>query len=128
MAATAQSVLLIEDDPLVRDYLKEVIRETGHTVLTAPDGHEGLAQYFDSAPDIVVLDLRLPRMDGIEVLRRIRLCSNVPVIVLSAISDGAEKTQVLLRGANEVLSKPVGADALLTSIVTLLKSRVADTA
>jgi two-component system KDP operon response regulator KdpE len=93
----------------------------GYQVATAADGEEALAAFRSSEPDLVVLDLNLPGMDGLEVCRRVRARSNVPILVLSAREDEIDKVAALDLGADDYLTKPFGIDELLARVRALLR-------
>lgn len=100
-------VLVIEDDQAVRDSLEFALRRQGHVVLTAATGEDGLIQLRGVAPDIVVLDLMLPGIDGFEVCRRVRAAGPVPVIMLTARGDDFDVVGGLEAGADDYVIKPV---------------------
>jgi DNA-binding response OmpR family regulator len=100
-------VLLIEDDQAVRDSLEFALRRQGHAVESAATGEEGLVRLRGAPPDIVVLDLMLPGIDGFEVCRRVRAQGTVPVIMLSARGDDFDVVSGLEAGADDYVVKPV---------------------
>jgi len=100
-------VLLIEDDQSVRDGLTFALRRHGHAVESAATGEEGLLRLRSAPPDIVVLDLMLPGIDGFEVCRRVRAAGTVPVIMLSARGDDFDVVGGLEAGADDYVVKPV---------------------
>src|SRR3981189_1830346 len=101
-------VLLIEDEPKIRRFLRAGFEIHGFSVLEAENGAEGLKTATFSSPDLIVLDLALPDLHGTEVLERLRSWSNVPVIVLSVVSNEDEKVRLLQSGADDYVVKPVG--------------------
>jgi two-component system KDP operon response regulator KdpE len=120
-------VLVIDDDPSLLKALKLGLRAGGHEVFTAPDGERGLTQAAASAPDVVILDLGLPDIDGLEVLRRIREWSVVPVLVLSAAEDEPRKVAALDVGADDYVTKPFGMAELQARIRAAVRRRAAPT-
>ncbi|WP_020662499.1 response regulator transcription factor [Amycolatopsis benzoatilytica] len=100
------SILLIEDDPLVRRGLQLALTRHGHDVRAAESGEDGLAEFRAAAPDLVVLDLMLPGIDGFEVCRRVRAAGQVPVIMLTARGDDFDVVTGLAAGADDYLVKP----------------------
>src|SRR5471032_236586 len=106
-------VLLIEDEPKIRRFLRAGFEINGFSVLEAENATEGLKAATFSAPDLVILDLALPDLHGTEVLERLRSWSNVPVIVLSVVSDEDEKVRLLQAGADDYVVKPFGMAELL---------------
>lgn len=116
-------VLVIDDDPALLKALKLGLRAGGHEVATASNGDQGLTQTAAAAPDVVILDLGLPGMDGLEVLRRIREWSGVPVLVLSAVDDEKRKVSALDLGADDYVTKPFGMAELEARIRAALRRR-----
>lgn len=114
-------VVLIEDEPQIRRFLRATLATQGYRLCEAATGADGLVEIASRQPDVVVLDLGLPDMDGLEVLRRLREWSPVPVIVLSAREREAEKVAALDAGADDYVSKPFGADELLARIRVALR-------
>ena len=101
-------VLVIDDDPALLKALKLGLGAGGHEVASAANGEQGLTLTAASSPDVVILDLGLPDLDGLEVLRRIRDWSPVPVIMLSAVEDERRKVAALDLGADDYVTKPFG--------------------
>jgi DNA-binding response OmpR family regulator len=100
-------VLLIEDDQAVRDSLEFALRRQGHSVESAATGEDGLGRLRATPPDIVVLDLMLPGIDGFEVCRRVRASGSVPVVMLTARDDDFDVVSGLEAGADDYVVKPV---------------------
>lgn len=104
-------LLVVDDDPAFRDVLAETLRDLGHDVAEASTGEEGLALFEAARPDLVFLDLRMPGLDGLSVLRRLRDDASapaVPVIVLTAFASGANTIDAMRQGAFDHLTKPLG--------------------
>src|SRR5918996_629215 len=120
--ATAR-VLVVEDDAAIADVLRRSLRAEGHEVRSAGDGAEALTAAEQFVPDLVVLDLGLPRLDGIEVLRRIRADSDVPVLILTARTETGDRVEGLDSGADDYLPKPFERVELLARIRALLRRR-----
>jgi len=114
-------ILVLEDDPQVRSALLRALSERGHAASSAPDGMTGLQAVVRDSPDLVVLDLGLPDVDGYEVLRMLRAISTVPVIVATARDDEAEIVRALDAGADDYLVKPFGAAQLDARIRAVLR-------
>jgi two-component system, OmpR family, response regulator MtrA len=119
------SILLIEDDPLVRRGLQLALSRHGHDVRTADTGEDGLDEFRSSAPDLVVLDLMLPGVDGFEVCRRIRATSDVPVIMLTARGDDFDVVGGLAAGADDYVIKPAQPMVLDARIRAVLRRSAA---
>ncbi|RKT87288.1 DNA-binding response regulator, OmpR family, contains REC and winged-helix (wHTH) domain [Saccharopolyspora antimicrobica] len=115
------SILLIEDDPLVRRGLQLALSRHGHDVRTADTGEDGLREFGSATPDLVVLDLMLPVVDGFEVCRRIRAAGDVPVIVLTARGDDFDVVSGLEAGADDYVVKPVQPTVLDARIRAVLR-------
>ena len=99
-------ILVIEDDSTVRNLIATTLKSNDYRFLTAADGEAAIAAASTRQPDIVLLDLGLPDMDGVEVIRRIRSWSQMPIIVISARSEDADKIAALDAGADDYLIKP----------------------
>lgn len=120
-------VLLIEDDAIIRRGLVRALGEHGHAVTSAPTGAEGLRLALADRPDLVVLDLGLPDLDGREVLTMLRAVSDVPVIVATARDTEHEIVAALESGADDYLVKPFGGNQLHARIGAILRRTVSDT-
>jgi len=116
-------VLVIDDEPQIRRFLSISLRAQGYDVLEAADGLTGLQALATRGADVVVLDLGLPDMDGVEVLRDLRGWSEVPVIVLSVRSSEEQKVAALDAGANDYVTKPFGVQELSARLRALLRLR-----
>jgi len=114
-------VLLIEDDPAVCEGLDLGLTHLGHRVVVAGDGERGLAAVAAHRPQVVVLDVMLPGMDGFEVCRRLRAAGNLPIIMLTARSDDLDVVAGLEAGADDYLAKPVRARVLDARIKAVLR-------
>jgi two-component system KDP operon response regulator KdpE len=109
-------VLLVDDDATLRQTLGIGLRAAGHEVVTAGDGRTALQALREDHPDILVLDLGLPDLSGIEVLRQLRAWSTLPVVVLSARAESSEKVEALDLGADDYVTKPFGMEELLARV------------
>lgn len=115
------SVLVVEDDAEIRRLLKDSLETEGHAVYTAASGAEALAIVAHREIDLVVLDLGLPDIDGVDVVRSIRAGSRTPVLILSARSDERQKIEALDAGADDYLTKPFGVGELLARVRVALR-------
>ncbi|MEV1292942.1 response regulator transcription factor [Pseudonocardia sp. NPDC049635] len=115
------TILLIEDDPTLRRGLEMALGRHGHDIRTAGDGERGLSELTASAPDLVLLDLMLPGMDGVEVCRRIRAAGDVPVIMLTARDDDLDVVEGLAAGADDYVVKPARPGVLDARIRAVLR-------
>lgn len=113
------TILVVDDDEQIIDFLKPKLKGSGFNVLTASSGTEALEQAKAEEPDMVVLDLMMPGMDGFETLKQIRSFSAIPVIILSARGADADKIKGLESGADDYLSKPFNPDELVARINAL---------
>src|SRR5437879_11529780 len=102
-------VVLIEDEPQIRRFLRVTLAGQGYRLFEAATGADGVVEVGSRQPDVVILDLGLPDMDGLDVIRRIREWTAVPVIVLSARGQERDKVTALDAGADDYMSKPFGA-------------------
>jgi len=115
------TVVVIEDDPLILLPLTEALREYGYTVFTADDGKTGLDTVLARQPDMVILDILLPEMDGWEVCKAIRLSSVVPILMLSSLNEEVDRILGLELGADDYLTKPFSTRELVAHIKALLR-------
>ena len=114
-------VLLIEDDPAIRTALTRALTDRGHVVASEPAAMRGLQHVLDDPPDLVVLDLGLPDVDGLQLLRMLRPVSAVPVIVATARDDDVSTVRALDAGADDYVVKPFSAQALDARIRAVLR-------
>jgi DNA-binding response OmpR family regulator len=114
-------VLVVEDDPAIGRLLRRSLTEAGNAVAVASDGSSGLALALTEQPDVVLLDLGLPDLDGQQVLRMLRAVSQVPVIVITAQDDDRTVVQALDAGADDYLVKPFGGEQLAARIRAVLR-------
>jgi two-component system, OmpR family, KDP operon response regulator KdpE len=118
---TMAQLLLVEDDAAIRGALIRALNERGHAVLSTPTALEALQLVVDSPPDLVILDLGLPDLDGYEALRMLRAISTVPVVVATARDDEADIVRVLDAGADDYLVKPFGAGQIEARVRAVLR-------
>jgi two-component system response regulator MprA len=116
-----EQILVIEDDPAIRDLLRRGLAYEGYKVTVTSDGPNGLTAARDNPPDIVILDWMMPGMDGLEVCRRLRTVSNVPILMLTAKDAIADRVLGLESGADDYLVKPFAFQELLARIHALLR-------
>ena len=116
-------VLVVEDDEAIADVLRRSLRAEGHEVMSAGDGAEALTLSEEFVPDLVVLDLGLPRLDGLEVCRRLRAESDVPILILTARTETDDRVEGLDSGADDYLPKPFEREELLARIRALMRRR-----
>jgi DNA-binding response OmpR family regulator len=112
MSASA-SVLVVDDDADVRTLVGELLTRAGYRISEAPDGRAALRVLYDERPDLVLLDVSMPELDGWGTLERIREVSDVPVVMLSALGAELEKVRALRGGADDYVTKPFGRQELL---------------
>jgi DNA-binding response OmpR family regulator len=119
-------VLVIDDDETIRAVLRRIVEMAGADVTEATTGEEGLRALYAGRPDVVVLDIGLPGLDGWQVLERIRQLTDLPVVMLSAHDDELEKVRALQAGADDYVTKPFGAPELLARLqVQIRRGRAA---
>ncbi len=114
-------VLVVDDEPQIRRSLQVNLEGKGYQVLTAEDGEQAVQVMAHQPPDVIVMDLLLPGIDGIELTRRIRKDSAVPIIFLSAIGEEQKKIDALEAGADDYVTKPFSVDELLARIKSVLR-------
>jgi len=115
------TLLVIDDEPQIRKFLRISLCSQGYRVLEAENGRDGLSQAALNQPDLLILDLGLPDMDGQQVLRELRQWSTVPVLVLSVRASEAQKVEALDSGANDYVTKPFGILEFLARVRVLLR-------
>jgi DNA-binding response OmpR family regulator len=120
------SVLVVDDDADIRTLVAELLQRAGHEVIEAADGESGLKQFYAQQPDLVMLDVSMPGLDGWEVLTRIRELSDVPVLMLTARAGELEKVRGLRGGADDYVTKPFGRQELLARVDAALRRRRGD--
>jgi CheY-like chemotaxis protein len=119
-------ILYVEDHPAQRDIMAQMLELGGFEVDVAGDGVEGVEKAVAWQPDIILMDLRMPRMDGFEAIERIRAMeetAHIPIIAISAWASGKHKKRALDAGANEHFTKPVDLNRLMTTINVYLKEK-----
>jgi len=124
MTAPAQPgprVLVVDDEPQIRRFLRASLQSHDYTVLEAENGKEAVKACTTLKPDLLILDLGLPDMDGMDVIKLVREWSEVPIIVLSIRSDDADKIEALDRGANDYVTKPFSMGELLARMRAALR-------
>ena len=114
-------ILVVDDDPDIRGLLRVLLDRRGFAVTEARDGQEALRAFYTERPDLVVLDVAMPVLDGWKTLERIRELSDVPVVMLTAKADELEKTRGLRAGADDYVTKPFGRQELLARVEGLLR-------
>jgi two-component system, OmpR family, KDP operon response regulator KdpE len=114
-------ILVVDDEPQIRRSLQVNLERSGYAVETVESGEGALSSFRNRHPDVVILDLIMPGINGAEVVRRIRESSTVPIIVLSAIGEEPRKVEALELGADDYMTKPFGMDELLARIRSLLR-------
>jgi two-component system response regulator MprA len=114
-------ILIVDDDPEIVSFVRRGLAYEGYTVDTANDGTEALAKARDREPNLVILDIMMPGIDGIEVSKRLRQASDVPILMLTAKGTVADKVAGLESGADDYLVKPFAFDELLARVRALLR-------
>ncbi len=123
MGNNRYKILIIEDEANIRSFVTTILETNNYQVLAASTCREGQLMFASHIPDLVILDLGLPDMDGLEFIKAIRETSIVPVIVLSARIHESDKVAALDLGANDYITKPFGTDELLARVRAALRSR-----
>ena len=122
MGNNKYKILIVEDDKNISNFIQTILETNGYQVLTAERCSQGLMVFSSHLPDLVVLDLGLPDMDGLEFIRKVRTISTVPIIVLSARSAEEDKVSALDLGANDYITKPFGTAELVARIRAVLRT------
>ena len=121
--SNAKTILVVEDDANTRSLIALYLEREGFLAVTADDGAKGLAQAARQRPDLVVLDLMIPKVDGWEVCRRLRQRSNVPVIMLTARGEEIDRVAGLTLGADDYVVKPFSPRELVARVKAVLRRR-----
>ena len=116
-------ILIVDDDPEIVSFVKRGLAYEGYTVDTAVDGSEALTKAWEKEPDLVILDIMMPGIDGLEVAKRLRQGGDVPIIMLTAKGTVVDKVTGLESGADDYLVKPFALDELLARVKALLRRR-----
>ena len=114
-------IMVVDDDSDLRDVLSYILRRKGHNVVTAPDGEVALAMVRESPPDLVVLDISMPKLDGLETCKRLRESYGIPIIMLTVQGGEADIVRSLELGADDHLSKPFNHQELVARVEALLR-------
>ena len=117
----AKRILLVDDEPLILKGLRYTLEQEGYEILTAADGEEALQVFFEQPVDLVLLDVMLPKLDGIQVCQRIRESSNVPILMLTAKGEDMDKILGLEYGADDYMTKPFNILEVKARIKTVLR-------
>ena len=124
---TVNHVLVVDDEPAIVEIVRDYLTDGGYRVSTARSGDEALAQIRSIRPDLIVLDLGLPGLDGLDVTRTVRRSSGVPIIILTARSDETDRVVGLELGADDYLVKPFSPRELLARVRAVLRRSSAPT-
>ncbi len=122
--STPVTIVVIEDEEPIRRFLRAALESSDYKIVEAETGAEGIRQVASSQPDAILLDLGLPDIDGIEVIRRIREWTSLPIRVLSARGQESDKVQALELGADDYLTKPFGVRELIARLKVSLRHQV----
>ena len=114
-------ILVVDDELSIIKFLRANLEAKGYEVLAAMDGAEALQTFEMELPDLVILDIMMPKMDGFEVCRRFREWSQTPIIILSARGDESDKVKCLDLGADDYITKPFGASELIARVRAVLR-------
>ena len=121
MSDRLRKILVVDDEAEIRRFLRASLKLYYHEIIESENGSEALEQIYSQKPDLVILDLGLPDMDGVEVTRQIRSMSNVPIIILSVRNYETDKIEALDAGADDYLTKPFGMGELLARVRVVLR-------
>jgi DNA-binding response OmpR family regulator len=126
LAEPSLLILIVDDEPAMVGAISALVGRAGHRVVTAYDGNAALRRFSEERPDLVLLDLAMPGLDGVEVCRAIRRMSQTPIIVLTGEADERAKVEALDTGADDYVVKPFGKQELLARIRAVMRRRSAD--
>lgn len=117
------TILIVDDDPVILKFVSANLKARSYDVLTAEDGKSALKTIEETLPDLVILDIMMPGMNGLEVCRRIREWSKVPIIMLTAKNELTDKVELLNLGADDYITKPFGIEELLARVRAVLRRK-----
>ena len=123
MNGNKYKILIVEDDNSICSFVKTTLESNGYQVLAAATCQQGIMMWASHVPDMIILDLGLPDQDGMELIKRVRQGSAVPILVLSARTMEQDKVQALDLGANDYVTKPFGTAELVARVRAALRSR-----
>ena len=115
------SILVVEDEASNREIVRRTLESEGYEVLTASNGREGLEEFDRANPSLVILDVKMPLMDGWDTLKRLRLISDRPVIMLTVFGETQDKVQGIERGADDYIVKPFELEELVARVKSVLR-------
>lgn len=124
MSAIARRILIVEDEPQIRRFVRSALEAEGLQIQEADSGKQGMSEVATRQPDLLILDLGLPDMDGVTLIRDLRTWSALPILILSARDAEQDKIDALDAGADDYLSKPFGIGELLARVRALLRRRI----
>ncbi|MEM8857403.1 MAG: response regulator transcription factor [Chloroflexota bacterium] len=116
-----QKILVVDDEKTIREFISKNLAIRNFDVITAANGLEALALFSSQSPDLIILDIMMPNMDGLETCRRIRKQSHLPIIVLTALGEESDRVQALDAGADDCLTKPFGVEELMARVRAALR-------
>ena len=114
-------ILIVDDEPSLVEFLRQLFDDAGYETVSASDGVGGLQEFFVFHPDIAIIDLLMPKMDGFELCRRIREISYIPLIVLTGVEQIEEKVEAFSAGADDYVTKPVSGRELIARVEACLR-------
>ncbi|MFQ6030729.1 MAG: response regulator transcription factor [Dehalococcoidia bacterium] len=114
-------ILLVDDEAQMVTFLERLFEDAGYTAITAQDGMNALREFFVARPDVAIIDLLMPQMDGFELCRRIREISHIPIIVLTGLEQVSEKVNAFNAGADDYVTKPVSGRELIARVEACLR-------
>ena len=124
MSNNKYKILIVEDESNIRSFIKTILEAKGYQVLDSKNGSQGKMMFSSYYPDLIILDLGLPDIDGTEFIKEIRQSHKVPIIVLSARTQEKDKVQALDLGANDYVTKPFGTEELLARVRAALRNSI----
>ena len=119
-----RKILIVDDEKNIVDIIAFNLKKEGYTVITAADGEEGVQKAMEENPDLILLDIMMPKLDGYEVCKKIREKKNTPIIMLTARAEELDKVLGLELGADDYVTKPFGVRELMARVKAILRKSV----
>ena len=116
-------ILVVDDDPVINKLIRDILHEEGWEISSARDGEEAIRMVHENSPDLIILDLMMPKIDGLEVCRHVTALFRIPIIMISGQCDTDTKVKCLNMGAEDFITKPFSVEELVHRVKTVLQNK-----